>query len=254
MSETESVRGSSITRVLEILETVAEAERPLVPYDLIQELGIPKPSLHRLLQLLEGEGFIQTDLQGGLVPGVRAQRMSINIWQNKRFKAEREAVLNGLSAKIGETCGISIPHGNAMVYSDRVQTNWPLQVYLPVGTQVPLYCTAGGKLYLSTLNAAKRKRQIENMTLTRLTQNTLTDTQALLADIKQTEKCGYGTDDQEFVAGLVGCAVPIADGKGNFLGGLIVHSPIIRKSLEDLLAFLPEMRQAAQEIGSMLEE
>lgn len=253
MKEHDSTRGSSITRVLEIMEAVAQAERPLSPYDLIQDLGIPKPSLHRLLQLLESEGFIQIDLQGRLVPGARAQRMSINIWQNKRFKADREAVLTGLSAKIGETCGISIPHGNVMVYSDRVQTNWPLQVYLPVGVQVPLHCTAGGKMYLSTLTSAGRRRQVENISLTRMTQNTITEADVLLADIKATEKRGYGIDNQEFIAGLVGFAVPINDKSGRFLGALLTHSPIIRKSLEELLEFLPDLQRAAKEIEALLE-
>lgn len=253
MKENDSNRGSSITRVLEIMEAVAKAERPLSPHDLIKDLGIPKPSLHRLLQLLENEGFIQIDLQGGLVPGARAQRMSINIWQNKRFKADREAILTGLSAKVGETCGISIPHGNVMAYSDRVQTNWPLQVYLPVGAQVPLHCTAGGKLYLSTLNSGGRKRQVENICLTRMTQNTITEADVLLADIKATEKRGYGIDNQEFIAGLVGFAVPINDKSGRFLGALLTHAPIIRKSLEELLEFLPDLQQAAKEIEALLE-
>lgn len=251
MNETDSGRGSSITRVLEILETVAAASRPPVPQDLIQELGIPKPSLHRLLQLLENEQFIQTDLQGGIIPGNRALRLSINIWQNKRYKIEREAVLAGISAKIGETCGITIPHGNTMVYTDRVQSNWPLQVYLPPGTQVPLYCTGGGKLYLSTLPPAKRKRLVQTIRLTPMTQNTLVSVEDLLLELKTTEKRGYAIDNEEFVPGMVGCTVPVYDAVGNFLAGLYTHAPVIRKSLNDLLAFLPELQQAAAEIGSL---
>lgn len=86
MSETSRDRGSSITRVLEIIEAVAAASRPPVPQDLIRDLNIPKPSLHRLLQLLESEQFIRQDIQGGIVPGTRALRLSVNIWQNKHYK------------------------------------------------------------------------------------------------------------------------------------------------------------------------
>lgn len=254
MSETSRDRGSSITRVLEIIEAVAAAARPPVPQDLIQDLNIPKPSLHRLLQLLESEQFIQQDIQGGIVPGVRALRLSVNIWQNKHYKLPREAVLSALSAKIGETCGITIPNGSVMSYTDRIQTNWPLQVYLPSGTQVPVHCTAGGKLYLSTLSAHKRRLLLSQIPLTRLTQNTLTDVQELEKDIKKTEKLGYGVDNEEFIAGLVGFTVPIYGENGQFVGGLYTHAPTIRKSLSDLLMFLPDMRQAAQEISALLQE
>ncbi|WP_274571934.1 IclR family transcriptional regulator [Neisseria leonii] len=247
-------RGSSILRVLEIIEAVAAAGRPLAPQDLIQDLDIPKPSLHRLLQLLENGQFIRQDIQGGIVPGSRALRLSVNIWQNRHYKAEREALLGALSAKIGETCGITVPHGNMMTYADRVQTNWPLQVYLPSGTQVPLYCTAGGKLYLSTLPAHKRRRLLAHLPLTRMTQNTLSALPDLEYDVRQTEQRGYGVDNEEFIAGMVGFAVPVYDGSGRFTGGLYTHAPTIRKRLPDLLAFLPDMQQAAQELGKLLFE
>ena len=50
-------KGSSINRVLEIIELVSISERPLSPADLAISLDIPKPSIHRLLQQLEADGF-----------------------------------------------------------------------------------------------------------------------------------------------------------------------------------------------------
>lgn len=248
-----SERGSSITRVLEIVEAVAAAEHPPAPQDLIQQLNIPKPSLHRLLQLLETEQFLQTDLNGSIVPGIRALRLSVNLWQNKHYKADREAVLKSLALKIGETCGITVPNGNAMSYTDRVPTNQPLQIYLPVGTQVPLHCTGGGKLYMSRLKTEKRKRLLRHLQLTRMTQNTITDAGALLAELKTIEKKGYSLDNEEFISGMTGLAVPICDKNDQFLAGLFIHAPLIRKSLDDLLEFLPDMHEAAAEIGRLIE-
>jgi IclR family acetate operon transcriptional repressor len=48
-------KGSSISRVMEIIEAVAKAERPLSPADLSFQLDIPKPSVHRLINQLEME-------------------------------------------------------------------------------------------------------------------------------------------------------------------------------------------------------
>jgi IclR family acetate operon transcriptional repressor len=41
--------------VMEIIEAVAKAERPLSPADLSFQLDIPKPSVHRLINQLEME-------------------------------------------------------------------------------------------------------------------------------------------------------------------------------------------------------
>ena len=48
-----------------------------------------------------------------------------------------QAILRQLSEAIGETCGLAIPDGLDMLYFDRVQTNWPLQINLPIGSHTP---------------------------------------------------------------------------------------------------------------------
>ena len=48
-------KGSSISRVMEIIEAIAKAERPLSPADLSFQLDIPKSSVHRLINQLEME-------------------------------------------------------------------------------------------------------------------------------------------------------------------------------------------------------
>ena len=56
-------------------------------------------------------------------------------------------------------CSVSftaLPDREAMVYIERVQTEWPLRIQLPIGTRVPFHCTASGKMYLSTLERRYR--------------------------------------------------------------------------------------------------
>ena len=61
---------SSITRVLEIIEAVSYAPKPITPLELSQELDIPKPTIHRLIQNLVEEGFAR-----GYVPHARAGKL-----------------------------------------------------------------------------------------------------------------------------------------------------------------------------------
>ena len=64
-------KGSAISRVMQIIDAVATAERPLSPADLACQLAIPKPSIHRLLNQLESDGFIQTNMRGMIVPSAK---------------------------------------------------------------------------------------------------------------------------------------------------------------------------------------
>ena len=135
------------------------------------------------MQTLEKEGFLQFGLRGGLLPGERLHVAALNILRSSRHKALRQAILRQLSEAIGETCGLAIPDGLDMLYFDRVQTNWPLQINLPIGSHTPLWCTASGKLYLASLPPEQLERVLPRLPLQRMARNTLTDLSALRDDL-----------------------------------------------------------------------
>lgn len=244
-------KGSSITRILEILESIATAKHPPSPLDLAVDLDIPKPSIHRLLQTLEQEGFVKCDSYGGYVLGDRTTQWLMGAWEQEPRKMERLAILQKLSNEIGETCGIAILSNNQMLYTDRIQTNWPLQVYLPVGSTVPLWCSSSGKLFLSFLEPARRKKILAQLPIEQLTKNTLTDIDILDRHLDQIFKAQLGRDNEEFIAGMVACSVPILK-DGEILACLYVHAPTIRKSLKDLEQFEPLLREAANAFEQLI--
>jgi IclR family acetate operon transcriptional repressor len=247
-------KGSSITRVLEIIEAISRAERPMSPAELAFSLDIPKPSIHRLLQQLEADGYVQTNMRGLLVPGDRMHSIALGVLHSSRFKALRQAILKNLAQSIGETCGIAIPDGTEMIYYDRVQTNWPLRIHLPVGTHTPTWCTASGKLYLSSLPEERRQRIIGKLSLDKLARNTLTECKLLESELLKVQEYELGTDNEEFIDGMVACSVPIKDQDGKLFACLFTHAPVIRKSLDELLGFESLLRQAAIELGDLLKQ
>jgi len=141
-----------------------------------------------------------------------------------------------------------------MIYYDRVQTDRPLQVHLPIGSHTPAWCTASGKLYLSTLSKERRQRIIHNLPLRQYARNTLTDPHALEADLLNIRASQVGTDNEEFVDGLAAFAVPVKDRDGRLFACLFVHAPLIRKSLDELLTYTPLLRQAAVELGQLISD
>lgn len=247
-------KGSSITRVLEIIEAIAIAQHPPTPLDLAIALDIPKPSIHRLLQTLEKEGFIKLDTYGGYIIGQRTHTLLISSWNQEPKKIERLAILQKLSNQIGETCGIAILQDNEMLYTDRVQTNWPLQVYLPVGSKVPLWCTSSGKLFLSYLEEERLTNVLKHLPIEQMTKNTIIDKAALEQNLQEIFEQQLGTDNEEFIAGMVACSVPILNAQQEIVACLYTHAPTIRKSLQDLMVYKPVLHEAAQELSQLIQQ
>ena len=246
-------KGHTFLRVLAILERVVEVETDTTPSALANHLGLPKASAHRLCQLLEQEQLLSRDLDGhGLVAGPRLRRLAVNVLGSDGPRAPRQAILQSLAEEIGETCNITIPDGTSMVYHDRVESAWPLRIQLPVGSHVPLHCTASGKLYLSSLPSARRRRVIARLDLEPHTANTITDAAALEAALKPIRSDEVGVDDEEFLDGMVAVAVPIKDPQGRVCATLATHGPVQRMSLERARAQVPNLKRAAAELAATL--
>lgn len=248
-----SEKGSSIIRVLQIIEAVARSPRSMSTADLAEQLEIPKPSIDRLLAQLEGDGYLQSTMRGLLVPGDRLHEVALGVLYSSRFKAPRQAILQRLTATIGETCGIATANGTEMIYYSRVQTPWPLQVYRPVGSRTAIWCTSSGKLYLSSLPRKRRLRILNNLPLRLYARSTQTDAAALEAALVKIRADDIGTDKEEFIDGLVACAVPVKDRHGHLCACLFAHARLIRKSLGELLGYAPLLREAAAELGPLID-
>lgn len=242
-------KGSSVERVLQIVEVLAQSPRPMSISDLAETLDIPVPSMYRLLDQLQLLQFVQLDLHGKVTCGKRTHKLAIDLWKNSHFKTERLAVLQQLSAKIGETVGIAILQDLEVVYVDRVLSDWPLQIHLPVGTHVPVWASASGKLLLAQLTNEKCERIIDKMSIHALTTNTQTNKNLLMQTVAKTRDTQIGIDDEEFIPGMVACAVLIPNGEQQAFATVFTHSPTVRKSLDELLSYVPVMREAANELS-----
>jgi IclR family acetate operon transcriptional repressor len=240
-------------RLLLLLEEVSRAGVPVTPADLVDALGLPKPTVHRLFNTAEEAGFLQRDIDGrSFGPGPRLRRLSVNTLSSQRLRTVRLSILNGVVEKMGETCNIAVPDRDAMVYLDRIETKWPLRIQLPVGTKVPFHCTASGKMYLSSLNPRYLDRYLASRTLEELTKKTITDTARLKAELIKTRKRGYSTDDEEFMDGMVAVAVPIIDDQGRLVSTLSAHAPLQRNDLPALVANVETLKTAADQLSELL--
>jgi DNA-binding IclR family transcriptional regulator len=242
-------------RLLLALEAMAEAGVPVTPTEVNAEIGLPKPTIHRLFATLEEEGFVQRDLDGrSYSPGRRLRVLTSRVLSSLRIRTARLAILRRLSEEIGETCNIALPGRDAMIYLERVETQWPLRIQLPIGSRVPFHCTASGKLHLSGLRRSHRERILRAERLEARTANTITEVDALLAELAQIARQGHALDREEFMDGMVALAVPIPDPSGRPIATLSFHAPTQRFSTEDALHHLPALKGSSKELAGLIEQ
>jgi DNA-binding IclR family transcriptional regulator len=132
-----------------------------------------------------------------------------------------------------------------MFYSDRVETKWTLRHQLPIGSNVPVHCTASGKLYMSSLTKRQSANLVSVLPMERFTNNTITEPEKFLEALTKIRRDRVGIDDEEFVEGMVAVAVPIDDDKGRMVAALAFHAPTVRMDLPKAVTYLPILQKAA---------
>ena len=245
-SKKNPVAGSAAVRALTILEEIARVGGPLSSVEIAASVDLAKPTVHRLLLLLEKAGFIQREPNSRrFIPGYRLTRMAVGSLMNAPRKIERQAILRRLVDEVRETANMTTLDGDRIVYLERVECGWPLRTQLEPGSRVPIHCGASGKLFLSLMPDTQRKKLLTKIKLTRYTKHTIVDPAAFEAELKRTKSSKIGIDREEMMEGLIGLAVPVFDANKQIIATVAIHATSARTNAQAVLAFVPALRRAA---------
>lgn len=251
MDGTDGGRIPTNLRTLLILELMGRRSGPISAAEIGRELGLPKQTIHRLCNTLTQEGFLVQD-KGGLRPGRRMREMATGVLHASTSHIARHQILRRLAEETGETVNFAVPEEGGMSYKDRVETDWPFRVQLPVGSHVPFHCTASGKTYLASLRKRDRERIIRSRRLDQATANTLTDPDSLVRELKLIARRGYALDNEEFIEGMVAVAVPVRDEAGRYMASIGVHGPVLRYSIQRAESLSPVLEAAASDLAQVM--
>ena len=71
-------------------------------------------------------------------------------------------------------------------------------------------------------------------------------------ELDEVAQRGYAIDNEEFMEGMVACAVPILDDQNRFIAALAFHGPAIRISLEDLHRKKSLLQEGAEKLSGII--
>jgi DNA-binding IclR family transcriptional regulator len=250
----EEAGGSALSKGFTVLEAVLASDEPVQLADLAQRLHLPKTSVHRLLLQLEEARLVRRDLSGkAWLQAPRLVGLSLRALTRAARAEPAHAALRRLVDEIGESVNLATLDRGEIVYLDRVECDWPLRTTFQPGSRVPVHCTASGKLLLAAMEPADRAALLgEGRKLPAYTGRTLTSHEALGAELARIRENWVAVNDQEYMVGLIGVAVPVRGRDGQVVASLALHAPVPRLTVEEALRHVPRLRKAAEEVAQGL--
>jgi IclR family acetate operon transcriptional repressor len=211
----------SIDRAAELLVRVVESDEPTSVGELAETTGLPKSTTSRLVGALERQGLVQRDGRASIRPGPVLLRIAGRD-DFADLVTRAEETLDRLAAASGETVnlGVSTPLGvDQLDQRDGRHfigsTNW-------IGRQVPLHCTAQGKVFLAYGVAALAEAPLE-----RHAPRTIVEPEALARELESVRVRGYASTLDELEPGLWAVAVPV-NGPDGVVAAVSISGPTTR--------------------------
>jgi IclR family acetate operon transcriptional repressor len=226
----------SLTRGLQLLQRLGEAEGGVMLTDLAQTVGLPNSTTHRLLTTLEAMGFArQTPDLGLWQVGVEAFRTGNAFLRGRDVVEQARPHLYHLMEEAGETANLALLHEDRAVMVYQVECHEMMRMIVHIGGAVPLHASGVGKAMLAAMGDEEVKALLHRHGLTRYTSHTVDSPARLAQDIAASRARGFALDDEEHAVGLRCAAAAILDEEGRPLGAISISGPAARLSRERLL-------------------
>ncbi|MFI1919776.1 IclR family transcriptional regulator [Nocardia sp. NPDC020380] len=220
---------NSVTTALRVFEEVAAAQ-PAGLSDLARRLDTPKSTVQRCLKTLESAGWVRTapDDSGRWVITGKAFSIGSAVASGADLRAVAMPILSELQAQTGETIHLALPDGDELVLIERLDSPHQLRAFLPLGTRLPLHAASNGKAYLASLPDSEIE-DVLRRDLDRRTPRTITDPDALRAELAEIRGRGYAITEQELHDGITAIAVALRPGgSGRTAASFSISGPSVR--------------------------
>ncbi|WP_329553472.1 IclR family transcriptional regulator domain-containing protein [Streptomyces sp. NBC_00696] len=236
----------SLARGLTVLTAFGEDRAELTLTEVAQATGLARATARRALITYEHLGLVTPsgDRRFALTPRV----LSLGFPPLSRTTLPALALphLTALAARIHEPASLAILVGDDVQYTARVATSRVMSVNIAVGTRLPAYATALGRVLLA--DAPPREHELRA-----LTPRTLTDPAALTAALETVRTQGYALVDEELEAGLRSIAVPVRDRRGRVVAALNTATHVTGRTVAEYVRdVLPELTVTAGAIEADL--
>ncbi len=246
----QNLEASPVIKALRLLSHLAHSNRPAALAELSRALNLPKPTVHRLASMLGEIAVVHKDpVSAHYSLGSGFEDIALGALYNGVGALPRRALMDHLSQRLGVRVNFTMLRAGKVTYVQWVESTSVLRVDLKEDTQVPVHCSASGKLLMAHAPADVQSRFMKSAPFASYTKATITTAKALMRELRTIRRSGYSTDNQEFLQGVVCLAVPVRDRIGNVVAGLAVMAPEASFPLSKAKRHLPDIQHCADMIS-----
>jgi len=210
----------SVDLILRLVELLAASREPRGVSEVARELGVSKPRAHRHLRALVQRGYARQD--------IRTERYEIGIRVLALGEAVRDRfdvvgairpVLGPLREATGQAVTASALIEGAVTVLELLQGKTLIEFGIRPGARLDFHASAHGLIALAYGPPALLESVLARP-LKAWTEHTLTDPDAVRAEVAQVRRQGWATAADAVLIGVNALAAPVFDHRGDWRGAI----------------------------------
>ncbi|MFI5960320.1 IclR family transcriptional regulator C-terminal domain-containing protein [Cryptosporangium sp. NPDC051539] len=252
--EARSPYVTAFGRGLAVIRCFSESQPTLTIAEVARLTGLNRATARRFLHTLEADGYATND-NGRYSLRPTILDLGYSYLSTMSVDQTLQAELHELAENLHESCSAGVLDGHDVVFVARALTSFPriMTLALRVGTRIPAYLTALGRVLLADLTEAQLEEYLKTAALHRETERTITDPGELARTLAMVKEQGYCAMDQEIETGICAIAVPLRQANRPTMA-ISVAAHASRTSITTLeREYLPALQATGREIERILQ-
>ncbi len=191
---------------------------------LTAELGLPRTTVYRILNTLQGHDMVQRDDAGAYRLGRRILSLASHVSSGVTevdLAAAAQPVLDRIASELGCSVKLSVLYADEVLVLAVAQGRRPYALSVTPGQRMPIHAGAAGKL-LFAHQPSERQAHWLKLPLQSFTSRTITDARRLKAEAARIRRTGWAQDRGESAPGIHAYAAPVADRLGRVVAALSI--------------------------------
>jgi IclR family pca regulon transcriptional regulator len=237
-----------------ILECFSREHQALGIAELADLVGISRSTTHRYAITLMALGYLEQDSKRKYRLSARSMGPGRAAIGAIRRQIPARLALEELRDETGHTVSMGVLDGSRVIYIHRLpghrRGQYTIDRDLGVGANVPVYCTALGKVLLASISDAERRELLAEIELIPHGPHSITEKRKLAAELDRINVRGVVVSDEELTIGSRSIAVLIPRPRSEHPLALEVTVPASAYSVERLLEEVgPRLKRTARLIS-----
>jgi len=236
-----------------VLELFTEQAETLSIKEIAEKLHTRPGTIFPILATLAQYGYLERHSENKKYSlGLALLGRGTLVLRRLDIRDRAQPYLKELLISCNENVHLAILDNREVMYIDRKEAGPSLMIRSYIGKRVPAYCTALGKALLAFLDDRNREHFLKTEKLERLTDNTITSAEDLVAELEKVRKDGFAIDNEEFQRGGICIGAPIKSYQDKVVAAVSVSIPKSRFSDERAEKISREVKRTALNISRSL--